>query len=198
MPTRKSAANKTKAISAKGPALKIRITLRYTTPPVWREFVVNPTMRLDLFCELLLRGMGWFGGHLQELVKGSESYRPAGHFGMDDEFDEGALNASKYKVADVLEKKGSKCHWIYDFGDSWEHEIQVVESGVEWTGKLPFCTGGARACPPEDCGGIPGYEDLCDAMKDKKHPERDSLIDWLGEEFDPEAFSVNTVNKRIS
>ncbi|MEZ5328238.1 MAG: hypothetical protein R3F19_24600 [Verrucomicrobiales bacterium] len=57
---------------------------------------------------------------------------------------------------------------------------------------------GSRACPPEDCGGNPGYEDLVDAMKTPGHPDREDLIDWLGEEFDPEAFDLKEANKRLS
>ncbi len=195
MPARKPAAKKSAATS--GTLLKIRVTLRYTEPPVWREFVVNSETPLDSFCGLLLYGMGWAGGHMHEIVKGRVSYRPVSPFGMDDEFDDEVLDAGKYTVADVLEGKGAKCRWLYDFGDSWEHEIKVLETGLEWSGKVPCCTGGARACPPEDCGGIPGYEDLCEAMADKKHPEHASLIEWLGAKFDPGAFSLAETNKRI-
>ena len=134
---------------------------------------------------------------MHEIRKGRTSYRPASPFGMDEEDDDGETDAAKVALNAVLQKKSSTCHWTYDFGDSWEHEIKAVETNVEWSGAVPFCTGGARACPPEDCGGIHGYENLCDAMKDKKHPERSGLIEWLGEEFDPEAFDAAEVNKRL-
>ena len=197
MPARKSPTKKAAAATG-GPVLKIRVTLLYTEPPVWREFVVNSEMPLDSFCEMLLYVMGWEGGHMHEIMKGRVRYRPASPFGMDDDFDDDVRDAGKHTVADVLDKKGAKCHWTYDFGDSWEHEIKVLKTGVEWSGRVPACTDGARACPPEDCGGNPGYENLCAAMADKKHPEHANLIEWLGAKFDPEAFSLKQVNDRLA
>ncbi len=201
MPAKKTINKKAtskKAASSKLPsaAIKVRVTLLYTKPPIWREFLVSPAMKLSHFCGLLQAGMGWEGGHLDELVKGRERYAAPSPFG-EDEFDEDTKQASKFKVSDVLSKKGSKCHYLYDFGDSWEHEITVIETGLTHAGKLPVCVAGARACPPEDCGGNPGYEDLCEAMKNKKHPERESLIEWLGEVYDPEAFDLAEVNQRL-
>jgi len=198
MPARKTTARKPSLKRATAsPPMRIRVTLLYTAPPVWREFLVDPEMNLSDFSHMLIPGMGWEGGHMHEISKGRTRYRPASPFGMDEGDDDGETDAAKTVLNAVIEKKGSSCRWTYDFGDSWEHEIKVVESGVEWSGALPFCTGGARACPPEDCGGIPGYENLCDAMKDKEHPERLDLIEWLGEEFDPEAFSAAKVNGRL-
>jgi len=199
MPARKSAVKTpSQKRAAAGPLMRIRVTLRYTEPPVWREFLVSPEMNLSDFSDMLIRGMGWMGGHMHEIRKGRTSYRPANPFGLDDdELDDELKDASKFSLSTVLEKKGSTCHWTYDFGDSWEHEIKVMETGVEWNGGVPCCTDGARACPPEDCGGIPGYENLCSAMKDRKHPERAGLIDWLGAKFDPEAFSAEEVNARL-
>ncbi len=198
MPARKSVAKKPSPKRVAGPPMRIRVTLLYTEPPVWRELLVDPAMNLSDFSDMLIPGMGWMGGHMHEIRKGRTSYRPANPFGMDDDdMDDELKDAGKFSVEAVLEKKGDKCHWTYDFGDSWEHQIKVMETNVEWSGAVPCCTGGARACPPEDCGGIPGYENLCVAMKDKKHPERAGLIDWLGGEFDPETFRPAGVNERL-
>ncbi len=201
MPAKKTTAKKAaskKAASSKLPseAIKVRVELLYTNPPIWREVLVSPAMKLTHFCRLLQDVMGWVGGHLDQLIKGRERYTSPSPFEPDDP-DDDAKPASKFKVSDVLTRKGSKCHYLYDFGDSWEHEITVIETGLTHAGKLPVCVAGARACPPEDCGGNLGYEDLCAAMTDKKHPERENLIEWLGEVYDPEAFDLDEVNQRL-
>ena len=78
------------------------------------------------------------------------------------------------------------------------HEIEVEKAGfVEKGVQYPRCTGGARACPPEDCGGFPGYMNILEALSDSKHPEREELLEWVGEDFDPEAFNLDAVNRRL-
>ncbi len=87
---------------------------------------------------------------------------------------------------------------MYDFGDAWEHEIILEEILPPEAGlKYPHCAAGARACPPEDCGSTPGYEDLVEAMRDPKHPERDRYLEWLGGLYDPEKFDLAMVNSDL-
>ena len=86
----------------------------------------------------------------------------------------------------------------YDFGDSWQHSIQferVVEP--EPKVKYPRCAEGARACPPEDCGGVWGYADFLKAIADPKHPDHRDMKEWIGGKFDPEKFSVEAVNREL-
>jgi hypothetical protein len=96
----------------------------------------------------------------------------------------------------LITNEKEKFHYLYDFGDSWEHEILVekilpLEKGTHY----PVCVTGKRACPPEDCGGPYGYEELLEILKDPSHPEYEDRIDWLPEEdFDPETFYVELVN----
>ncbi len=101
-------------------------------------------------------------------------------------------------VADVLPKKGSKATYIYDFGDDWLHQI-VVEQIGEPDPKLtyPNCIEGKRACPPEDCGGPPGYERLLEILGDPKHEEHDDMVDWLGKKFDAEKLDLARANKEL-
>lgn len=87
----------------------------------------------------------------------------------------------------------SKLRWDYDFGDGWEHDV-IVEA-IEPTRSdttYPVCLKGKRACPPEDCGGPWGYQNLIDALRDPDHPEHDELVDWASPDFDPEEFDVET------
>ncbi|RPJ08583.1 MAG: plasmid pRiA4b ORF-3 family protein, partial [Deltaproteobacteria bacterium] len=87
----------------------------------------------------------------------------------------------------------------YDFGDSWMHRIKVEKIlGQESSaGDAVKCIDGARACPPEDCGGVWGYEDMLQVLKDPKHEEYESALEWLGGDFDPEGFDMEATNKAL-
>ena len=86
----------------------------------------------------------------------------------------------------------------YDFGDSWEHELLVEKRLPLEAGKrYPVCLTGKRACPPEDCGGIWGYASLLEAIRDPEHPEHEEMLEWVGGEFDPEAFDLDEVNREL-
>jgi Plasmid pRiA4b ORF-3-like protein len=98
----------------------------------------------------------------------------------------------------VLPGERSGFTYLYDFGDNWEHVIVVEKSLPPGEGvRYPVCLAGARACPPEDVGGIPGYEGFLEAVKNPDHPEHDEYIDWIGGKFDLEAFDVDEVNQRL-
>ena len=61
--------------------------------------------------------------------------------------------------------------------------------------RYPVCVAGERACPPEDCGGVWGYADFLEAIRDPKHEEHESMLEWIGGQFDPEAFDVDELNR---
>jgi len=89
--------------------------------------------------------------------------------------------------------------YLYDFGDGWEHVIELEKIIVgDKTSSKPRCIAGKRACPPEDCGGIYGYYDLLVAIKDPDHPEHENMIEWLGGDLDSEFFDVDEINKILS
>jgi Plasmid pRiA4b ORF-3-like protein len=86
----------------------------------------------------------------------------------------------------------------YDFGDGWEHVVLLEkvlppEQGVDY----PRCTAGKRACPPEDVGGVWGYESFLETIRDPSHPEHDDMLEWAGGEFDPEQFDLNAANEAL-
>jgi hypothetical protein len=64
--------------------------------------------------------------------------------------------------------------------------------------KTARCIAGGRACPPEDCGGLPGYEQLLEAILDPFHPEHREMRDWLGRDFHPDAFDLAEADRRTS
>ena len=90
----------------------------------------------------------------------------------------------------------STLNYVYDFGDYWEHRIKVEKTLVPVPGlELPFCVAGACATPPENCGGVPGYVELVQAMADPGHPEDDNVAEWIGlDTWDATAFDSTEVN----
>jgi hypothetical protein len=83
----------------------------------------------------------------------------------------------------------------YDFGDGWLHEIlmeQIIP--LDPSGHYPVCLAGARACPPEDCGGVPGYEQLLEALRSPSAPASAELLEWCGD-WNPEAFDLESLNR---
>jgi len=88
--------------------------------------------------------------------------------------------------------------YLYDFGDGWEHEI-VVEGVVtpDPTVQYPWCLTGERACPPEDCGGPPGFERFREAVEDPTHDDHGHMLSWVGGSYDAEAFDREKVNATL-
>lgn len=177
---------------------QLKVTLRYTKPPIWRRLLVPAGFTLEDLHAVVQAAMGWDDSHLHEFRIGQK------RFGKPDRSDwlMGPSAVASERTAHlftVLGKVGGKALYSYDFGDSWEHAIGVEkvlppEPGVAY----PICVGGKLQGPPEDCGGIPGYYNLLEAIRDPQHPEHEDLSDWLGDEFDPEAFSVEDVNRRLA
>ena len=176
---------------------QMKMSLLDTRPPVWRRLLVPAGLTLEVLHDVLQLAMGWYDSHLHELRVGQQRF---GKPGPDDELMglPAVVNESTAHLFKVLGKTGAKAIYTYDFGDSWEHSIVVEkvlpsEAGVAY----PICVGGKLHCPPEDCGGIPGYYDLLDAISDPAHKEHDDTLDWLGGGFDPDAFSLDDVNQRL-
>ena len=105
--------------------------------------------------------------------------------------------AAKSTVKEVAAQT-STLMYEYDLGDSWIHDITVEQFRAGNGEERLRCTGGARACPPEDCGGPPGYEMFLKAITDPSHEEHEAMLEWIGGQFDPEGFDVATVNRVLS
>jgi hypothetical protein len=171
-------------------AYQLKITLREIDPPVWRRVVVSGDLRLGKLHRIIQTVMGWEDSHLHRFEVGRNRYAPP------ELEDPEAKDESSVRLQDVAPKVGASFDYLYDMGDSWRHEIFVEKIERSPKGqKLPLCLDGARACPPEDVGGIGGYEDLVKAMKGPDSDERKEFVQWLGREYDSEAFSVNQVNE---
>lgn len=193
MPARLPAANASVKPSARA-VYQLKITLKGSKPPIWRRVQTLGGVTLAQLHDLIEVAMGWDGGHLHEFTMGRTRY------GMPDEddllgFGMDVVDESRAKLYKVAPAEGSKLTYTYDFGDSWDHAVLVEKLlPQEPDTRYPRCLTGKRACPPEDCGGIWGYEGLLETLQHPESPDYAEMVEWLGDDFDPEAFSAEEVN----
>ena len=175
---------------------KIKVTLAGSRPPIWRRLEVPSAITLDALHEVLQAAFGWDNYHMWVFES------PSGRYGIADRELEISSAAAK-RLDQVAPHRGDRLSYTYDFGDDWEHAILVETVNVPEPGiAYPRCLTGRRACPPEDCGGIWGYEDLIDILADPRHDEHQERLEWLGldsaDQFDPAAFDAAQVNDALS
>lgn len=175
----------------------LKIQLLDIEPAIWRCFVVPANITLDRLHDVIQIVMGWEDCHLYKFTIGKKRYTGSPDF---EEYEDG-LNCSEYHLNDLIKKKGSKFRYLYDFGDSWDHELIIensrFDSEMGQGAKLLACLEGERACPPEDVGGFPGYFQFCEVLNDPNHEEHESYMEWVGGEYDSESFDVEAVNLEL-
>jgi Plasmid pRiA4b ORF-3-like protein len=175
---------------------QLKVTLEGILPPVWRRLLVPGGYTLDRLHRAIQYGMGWRDCHLHSFEIAGVQYgepEPDGDLVLADEQDH---------RLDSVAAKGDRFRYTYDFGDWWEHEIEVedvmpADPGVRY----PLCLLGERACPPEDIGGPEGYLEFLAALADPEHPEHEAMREWVGRAFDPESFDpgpVTTLMRRLA
>jgi len=175
---------------------QLKVTLKYSKPPIWRRIELPANTRLDHLHWILQETMGWTNSHLHQFIVG-ETYYGELHpdyesMGLDME------DERKARLNQVAPAEKSKFIYEYDFGDSWEHELLVEKIGLPEKGvHYPRCIKGKRACPPEDVGGMWGYEEFVAAIDDPDHPEHEMYLEWAGDDFDPEAFDLDEINQAL-
>jgi len=176
---------------------QIQIALTRFQPKIWRRLLIPSDLLLEDFHMIIQISMGWTNSHLHQFIKNQTFYTK--RMPGDDTW--GDLNNVDYKkirISDLLKKEKEKIVYEYDFGDGWEHEVLLEKIIPEDENlKFPVCLAGKMACPPEDCGGVWGYADLLEILKNPKHEEYESYMEWLGGEFDPEHFDKEAVNKML-
>jgi len=187
---------KRKAVDRSGAIYQFKVTLKDSDPPIWRLIQI-PDCTLGELHEVLQVVMGWDDCHLHQFIVRGEHYGPPDPEGMYldmEQKDEDEI------VLSQIAKMGRKVRFTYeyDFGDGWQHEI-VLEKTLEPEPKVkyPRCVEGARACPPEDVGGVWGYADFLKAIADPKHESHDDMLRWVDGKFDPEKFDLNAVNREL-
>ena len=179
----------------KTPTYQIKVSLNGIRPPIWRRILVpGDTTLLDLH-DILQIVMGWENYHLHMFQLEEDTYGNP----EDDEYgDFGTLDESKFKLSDLVTGIGQRFTYEYDFGDRWDHTLLVekILPPEEGAGQ-PACLKGKRACPPEDVGGVWGYQVFLDAIQNPEHDEHENYMDWIGGEFYPDAFDIEKVNARL-
>jgi tetratricopeptide (TPR) repeat protein len=176
-----------------GTVYQLKVTLKGTRPPVWRRLQVPADTRLSKLHDILQVAMGWTDSHLHQFQVGRRV------IGVPDPDDWREVeDERRVRLADVASREKARLTYEYDFGDSWEHEV-VVEKilPAEARVRLPVCLAGRRACPPEDVGGVWGYADFLVAIQDPRHPEHAAMLDWIGGEFEPEAFDPAEISAAL-
>ena len=168
----------------------LKIQLLDIEPEIWRRFVVPASITLDRLHDVIQIVMGWTDSHLHQFTIGKKRYTEY------PQFKEDGLACGRYRLGNLIKRKGRTFGYLYDFGDSWEHEL-IIEESRYFNPRLRIaiaCLDGARACPPEDVGGVYGYFEFCKIMKDPEHEEHERYLEWCGGEFDTEEFDIDLVN----
>jgi hypothetical protein len=177
------------------PIYQIKVTLDDTHPPIWRRILVPGNTTLLKLHDILQIVMGWEDYHLHMFTIDESNYGdPA-----DDEWgDLGTLDEVAYKLNRIIHREGQRFKYEYDFGDSWDHTLLVEKILPPEEGtRYPLCLKGKRACPPEDVGGVWGYKNFLDAIRDPDHNEHEEYLAWVGGKFDPDTFDLEEINAQL-
>ncbi|HEO71790.1 MAG TPA: DUF1186 domain-containing protein [Candidatus Hydrogenedentes bacterium] len=175
--------------------LTLKVTLEESNPPIWRRFEIDDHSTLNDLHYALQIVMGWENSHLHEFSIGGESYGAI----LPDDYDQEPTNDERqFELREVLTRKRAKLEYLYDFGNCWAHKIVVEDISEPEPGtRYPRCTAGERNCPPEDCGGVYGYDEMLEILEDPTHEEYEMYREWVPDDFDTEAFDVARVNKQL-
>lgn len=174
------------------PVYHLMVSLREIKPPIWRRVQVPGDITLAKLHRVFQIVMGWTNSHLHKFSIGGVDYAQPDP--------DGFLNFQsdrRARLNNVVRAK-QKFEYEYDFGDSWKHDIVVEKTLQPEPGAFyPFCLGGERACPPEDCGGVWGYQEFLEAIMNPAHREHEAMLAWVGGSFDPETFDLGAVNASL-
>jgi hypothetical protein len=177
---------------------RLHIALADTDPLIWRRVDIPADASIKMLHDVIQGAMGWLDYHLWEFEAGDQRYGVP-----DPDWDDGSLRAAKNtKLKTLIDRGIRQVLYTYDMGDSWEH-IVTVEAvlAVEPGSKYPRYVEGERRAPPEDCGGIPGFEAFLEAIANPKHPEHNEMTKWYrgcyGKAFNPDAIDEREAKLRI-
>jgi hypothetical protein len=174
---------------------QLKVTLRDVDPPIWRRIQVWEDTSLDQLHRILQIVMGWEDCHLHEFRIGRRLYSIPD--ADDDLYERKVIDERRQQLKHVLPRVGTLFQYLYDFGDSWDHDL-LLEAILlpDSAQQYPCCVTGERHCPPEDVGGPVGFEDYLSALADPQHEEHESWLRWRGP-FDPDAFSISDINRQL-
>ena len=177
----------------------MEVVLNGIKPRIWRRLQVPGDVSLGWLHAVMQVAMGWTNSHMHQFIVG-ERVCSDPIFKLDED-GEGRpiLDENKVTLMEVAPREKDVFLYEYDFGDSWSHRVTVkkILASDPSAATVALCLDGARVCPPEDCGGVWGYEDLLQVIRDPGNEEYESMMEWLGGSFDPEAFDREKTNKYL-
>lgn len=177
--------------------MQFKVTLLDISPPVWRRIQVPETYTFWDLHVAIQDAMGWLDYHLHAFTMNDPKTGEECEIGIPDEdgwSDIETLPGWELAIAEWFTAEQSAAPYLYDFGDSWEHLVELEEVLPRSAKtKYPICVDGARACPPEDCGGVWGYEEFLNVVADANHEDHEEMLEWVGGPFDPEHFDKRDI-----
>lgn len=171
---------------------QLKITLNHIKPVIWRRFIVDSNIKLPDLHKIIQTVMGWTNSHLHQFAKDRKFYSEP----EEDSYSK-YIDYRKIRLNQIVANEKESFSYEYDFGDGWEHEIVLEKILKNHKQKYPVCIDGKRNCPPEDCGGPFGYENLIDALADSRHEDHSEMMEWIGGGFDAEYFDIEEVNEML-
>lgn len=185
-------------MNTKGLAYQFKVTLQGIEPEIWRRLLVPASYSFWDLHVAIQDAMGWLDYHLHVFRVRHPLTGEAAQIGIpnEDAFEgeEAFLPGWVIPLVEYFREPGDRADYEYDFGDGWEHDVVLEQvTGRIAKAKYPICLDGARACPPEDCGGVPGFEDMLSILRDPSHEEHESTPEWVGGRYDPAAFDPQKV-----
>lgn len=179
--------------------LVLRVTLDHTRPLIWRQVRVRSDLLLSELHSVLQCAVGWEDRHMHafSIRTGGATRRFEMAEGFDDEPDDEAVSEERVRIDEVLTSRGSVMAYEYDFGDGWTHSVVLEQIESDIDDLRSICLDGARACPPEDCGGPSNYAQALEIAADPSDPEHSTLLAEWGTAYDPDRFDADVVNKAL-
>ncbi|MBS1550039.1 MAG: plasmid pRiA4b ORF-3 family protein [Bacteroidetes bacterium] len=165
---------------------KLKITLEYTDPKVYRTVIVPEKITFDDLHLVIQCVMNWENSHLYQFNLGSpyasDSITEPDEDEMDNFFSSRfkKYDSTKTYLSDFFNGQIKKMSYIYDYGDDWIHNITVLKKPSEEV-LYPICIKGENTAPIDDIGGISGFYDLMETMgKKRKNAKDKEMLDWYG------------------
>ena len=176
--------------------LRLKITLERFRPAIWRRVEVDDDLSFGELHRVIQVAMGWDDAHLHEFrVAGLRIATPVDSDGM---FGDGPALPEGTAMLGAWLSGQRKFRYRYDFGDDWWHGIAIEKRlPVDPVAPRAVLLAGKGACPPEDCGGVCGYADLIATWSDPAAEDHASVREWLGDDFDPNAFDLVEHARRV-
>jgi len=173
---------------------RLKVSLLEIKPPIWRRLEVPASIKLCCLHTAVQVAMGWTDSHLHQFEKGSKRWGVPEW----DEFDElGLIDERETRLDDILQTEGDSMVYQYDFGDDWQHRVVLENVLPANASARPVCIAGERRCPPEDVGGVSGYEEFLEVIFNPAHREYEHYLGWAGGHF-LDQFDLKAANAKLS